>query len=339
MASPVIALRITSDADAAAAGVLAAAGSLDKLDASAKSASGSVDNASAAVKTYSGNAADAASKSAGVAKGVESVGDTAGRATTGLRDMSDAIAMAGFPELAAGMSVAATGLEAIDGAANLYRATSEALSGTVGRLTGANRAATASTNAATAATNRGKVATIGHKIALVAGTVATKVMTIAQRALNMVMRLNPIGLVVTAIMLLIGGLILAYNKSETFRKIVDKLWSLLKTSLVSAFNAVSSAVSTVVGWFQSAWNWVSKLIDKISNLSLPDWLPGVGGNITIGPTVSVAGTAAAGPTTRAVAPVTVIFNGPVGDPHAVARELRRVLRDDQSRLGRRDRPA
>ena len=72
-----------------------------------------LDKAKAAVRDY-GDAADTATKqSKDVSGAIDSVGGVAGGATTGLRDMSDAIAMAGFPELAAGMGVTATALESV----------------------------------------------------------------------------------------------------------------------------------------------------------------------------------------------------------------------------------
>ena len=40
-------------------------------------------------------------------------------------------------------------------------------------------------------------------------------------ALNIAMRLNPIGLVVTALIALGTALVVAYKRSATFRKIVD----------------------------------------------------------------------------------------------------------------------
>lgn len=49
------------------------------------------------------------------------------------------------------------------------------------------------------------------------GTAVTTMFTAAQAALNFVMNLNPIFLIVTGIGLLVTGLVIAYNKSETFR--------------------------------------------------------------------------------------------------------------------------
>lgn len=73
---------------------------------------------------------------------------------------------------------------------------------------------------------------------------ATQALATAQKVANAAMRANPIGLVVTAILLLVGGLVLAYNKSETFRNIVQDAGRKGK----AAFDAVTDAVSVVVGW-------------------------------------------------------------------------------------------
>jgi DNA-directed RNA polymerase subunit F len=48
----------------------------------------------------------------------------------------------------------------------------------------------------------------------------TKLLTGQQVALNTAMKLNPIGLIVSAAVLLIGALVLLWNKSETFRKMM-----------------------------------------------------------------------------------------------------------------------
>ena len=48
----------------------------------------------------------------------------------------------------------------------------------------------------------------------------TKLLTGQQVALNTAMKVNPIGLIVSAVVLLIGGMLLLWNKSESFRKMV-----------------------------------------------------------------------------------------------------------------------
>lgn len=90
--------------------------------------------------------------------------------------------------------------------------------------------------------------------ALKNGVTWIKSTTVAQKALNVAMRLNPIGLVITALTLLVGGFILAYKKSETFRNIVN-----------GAFGAVKNVAQAVGRFFtgtlwpgiQSAWNGIS----------------------------------------------------------------------------------
>ncbi len=84
---------------------------------------------------------------------------------------------------------------------------------------------------------RSTAVTIGHTIALAALRVgilltsgAIHAMTAAQWLLTRAMSMSPIGKVITLISLLVGGLVVAYKNSETFRRIVD-----------GAFRAVSDA--------------------------------------------------------------------------------------------------
>ena len=56
----------------------------------------------------------------------------------------------------------------------------------------------------------------------------TSAFTAVQAALNVVMALNPIGLVVIALVALVAALVIAYKKSEKFRAVVDKVWGAVK---------------------------------------------------------------------------------------------------------------
>lgn len=56
----------------------------------------------------------------------------------------------------------------------------------------------------------------------------TKIVTGAQWLWNVALTANPIGVVVMAIAALVGGIILAWNKFEGFRKILFKGWEMLK---------------------------------------------------------------------------------------------------------------
>lgn len=73
---------------------------------------------------------------------------------------------------------------------------------------------------------------------------ATVAWTVAQKALNLVLRANPIGLVITAIGLLVAGLILAYNKSETFRNIVNGVMGAVR----GAIQKVVDIIGNLIGW-------------------------------------------------------------------------------------------
>lgn len=88
-------------------------------------------------------------------------------------------------------------------------------------------------------------ACIGTRIGLAALAVqtaatsaVTKAAAAAQWLLNVAMSANPIGLVVIAIVALVAGLVIAYKRSETFRKIVDKSWAAIKKATVVVFDAV-----------------------------------------------------------------------------------------------------
>mgnify|MGYP000097155416 CR=1 FL=1 len=109
--------------------------------------------------------------------------------------------------------------------------------------TAAKRAETAAENAGMLTRARATASMVAQRVASVAMTAATKTMAVAQRALNLVMRMNPIGIVITALIALGAGLVLAYKKSETFRNIVNAVWRVVK-----------SAIKGTVDWFlNTAW--------------------------------------------------------------------------------------
>jgi TP901 family phage tail tape measure protein len=104
----------------------------------------------------------------------------------------------------------------------------------------------------------------------------------AQWLLNAALNANPIGLVVIAVAALVGGLILAYKHSETFRGFVDGLWASAKelwaqlqplvpvllrigkvtlgialAPLIGAFYALRAAGRAAWQWLQPAFEWLS----------------------------------------------------------------------------------
>jgi len=78
-------------------------------------------------------------------------------------------------------------------------------------------------------------------------TAIVNAMAGAQKALNAVMRANPIGIVITVLALLVTGIIIAYKKSETFRKIVDGAMKGIRI----AFGWVVDKGKELIGWFKT----------------------------------------------------------------------------------------
>jgi len=102
------------------------------------------------------------------------------------------------------------------------------------------------------------VAIFAAVIKVLSGVV--KVYTIVQSILNIVLTANPIGLIVIAIAALIAGFILAYKKSETFRNIVDAMFTVLKK--VGEF-----IKNVLVGYFELLFAIVDKVKEVIKKVT------------------------------------------------------------------------
>src|SRR5262249_39302122 len=72
---------------------------------------------------------------------------------------------------------------------------------------------------------------------------------IAQGLLNLAMSLNPIGLIIIAIVILVGLLVLAYQRSSTFRAIVQAAMR----GASAAIGWVVDAAKAVGAWAQDHW--------------------------------------------------------------------------------------
>ena len=103
-----------------------------------------------------------------------------------------------------------------------------------------------------------------QKGAMLAARAATMAMAAGQAVLNAVMSANPIGIVVIAVTALVAALVVAYNRSETFRNAVQAAgqvgmaaFNFVKSAVMAAVHAVGniiSRVSGVGGAFSSAMN-------------------------------------------------------------------------------------
>jgi TP901 family phage tail tape measure protein len=123
---------------------------------------------------------------------------------------------------------------------------------------------------------RDTAALVAHTVAQKAAAVASKVMAAGQWLLNAALTANPIGLVVAGIAALIAGFVLAYNKSETFRNIVDKLWAALKAGggiVKDAFGAIGNTIKGYINIWIRFLNFLISGLNKIK-FTIPD-IPGL----------------------------------------------------------------
>jgi hypothetical protein len=166
-------------------------------------------------------------------------------------------------------------------------------------------------------------------------------------AINAAMALNPISAIAIGVVALIAGVVLAYKRFETFRNIVDAVFSGIKIG----FDLVVTYLKTVAGIYKAIFNGIAtgwnNTIGKLS-FSIPDipGLPGRGtkievpkipmlaqGGIVSQATLAIIGEA--GP--EAVVPLNrmgefgmgggsnVTINVQGGDPQAVVDALRRYM--------------
>ena len=95
-------------------------------------------------------------------------------------------------------------------------------------------------------------------------------------AINAAMALNPIALIAIGVVALITGVVLAYKRFETFRNIVDTIFSGIKIG----FGLVVDYLKFVAGIYKGIFNGIAKAwnntVGKIS-FEIPSWVPKIGG--------------------------------------------------------------
>ena len=123
-------------------------------------------------------------------------------------------------------------------------------------------------------------AILAVNLALKVQAAYTKIAAAAQFLFNAAMAANPVTLVVIAIMALVAALVLAYNKSEAFRNVVNGLFDAIKTGVTASVDFIKGYLNTVLGFYKSIFNGIANLwnssIGKLS-CEVPSWVPGLGG--------------------------------------------------------------
>lgn len=193
---------------------------------------------------------------------------------------------AGHPQLFTAIAVAVAALAAIILVANAAMTAYGVVTTVVEAIQKRQAASTLAIRVQLAAL---RVQVIAGTVAGYAAAIATEVWAAAQRVLNAVLRANPIGLVITAILLLVAGLIYAYKNSETFRRIVDAAFRAVKVAaefawdwikghwplllaiitgpiglavlaIVKHWDTIRAGAAAVIAWFRSAWDVLQSIL-------------------------------------------------------------------------------
>lgn len=118
--------------------------------------------------------------------------------------------------------------------------------------------------------------------AITAGVVAFKVVTAVirvftavQAALNLVMSLNPIGLVIIAVAALVAGIIIAYKRSETFRKVVKGAFDAIGAAARFMWNnVVAPVLRFLLNAFDKVTGYYSTMLRALSKVPGFGWAKG-----------------------------------------------------------------
>lgn len=101
---------------------------------------------------------------------------------------------------------------------------------------------------------------------------ALKVWTAVQWALNAALLANPIGIAIAALAALVGGLILAYKKSDTFRAVVDKAWKVVGEGARWLWNnALAPTFRFILGGLAGLMDMWAKLLKAMGKVPNFEW--------------------------------------------------------------------
>jgi phage-related protein len=201
-------------------GVEDVAAGLDKVGGSATDMGDKFDRATK-------SASDGADRMGKAAEASDTLASKSSQATGGLGALASGLELVGLGPYAAGLQSAAMATDFFSGV------------GDIANLVLDSQAV---------ASARAKVAMIGQAI-------ATKTTAAAQRVLNLAMTASPVLLIVAGVILLVGALVLAYKRSETFRRIVQ-----------GAMSAARAAVEKVIAGFQNIGTVVGKVFAFIGKV-------------------------------------------------------------------------
>ena len=133
-----------------------------------------------------------------------------------------------------------------------------------------------------------KVQLVASKVAMFATAIAIKAVTAAQWLWNAAMSMNPIGLIIIAIIALVAVIVILWKKSEKFREIVIKVWEAIKKAFVATIDWIKETALSV---WESIKEGVTAFKDWIVNFFTGLWDSVVATFTTVKETLSAAVTA------------------------------------------------
>ena len=112
--------------------------------------------------------------------------------------------------------------------------------------------------------------------------IVTNLMTAAQAALNLVMSMNPITLIIIAIVALIAIIVLLWTKCEWFRDgvmaVINAIWSVIQTVATfignifqTVFNVVSGVFNAIWSVVQTVFNFIWTIVQNYVNFWITVW--------------------------------------------------------------------
>ena len=113
---------------------------------------------------------------------------------------------------------------------------------------------------------------VAHKVVLIADKIITGAVTLAQWALNVAMTMNPIGIVIMAIVALIGVLTYLYFNNEQVREAIDGFGQALMNVGQIIYGYLVEAYNTIITSLQGVWTFLTGLgasfMSYVTNLGM-----------------------------------------------------------------------